>query len=193
MPCVSRSQPSGPNRTSRLSALPSPFGVLKMPDVRNAPGDRASFIRINPDGNVQAVREGRDLVGAAICVRIFEHFDRVAPWFVERRGKRVFARLGDPQASALIERHVHGLGNLRLGGEELDFKSRRQSECLEFRLSGERLVGRTYSVKGSAPRVPAAATANAAATHKDPQRLMVNIRMLSSENIRSEKVNVASG
>ncbi len=107
-------------------------GILKIPNVRNAPGNAPVFAGIDSDGNVQAVGEGRDLVGAPVVVGIFEDFDGVAAGAVGGHGVGILLRHRDPEPSPGIEGHIHRLEDLRLGGEKLNFKTRREMEGLLF-------------------------------------------------------------
>src|SRR5205085_2398854 len=96
-----------------------------MPDLRNAvPDCAAGGKRIQADGNVQLGGEGRDLSRAAcLRIKIIEDLDRiVAGIFV---WERILARGADPQPAIVVKRQVQRLGDVRLGGDELNLKSRR--------------------------------------------------------------------
>ena len=107
--------------------------VFEKKNVRDAPRDAAVFVRHHASGQIQFIGKHRDLVRAAIAVRVFQNSDRVLgagrarafrirPARLRHR-ERILARAGDPEASARVEGHVHRLAaDLRLVGEKLNFK-----------------------------------------------------------------------
>ena len=106
-------------------------GVAQKPDVRDAPGDYAIPVRINPGGDVQAIGEGGELVVGAIAVGVLEELDRVVTALAKRRGVRVFERARDPQPAALVEGEIHRLANVRTGGDQLHPETVRDVEQLQ--------------------------------------------------------------
>jgi hypothetical protein len=62
---------------------------------------------------------------------------------VSSRILRVLGGIGDPQPASLVERHVHGLQDVRFRGNQLNFESRGKSEAGPFPRGSER-VGGTY-------------------------------------------------
>jgi hypothetical protein len=61
-----------------------------------------------------------------VFVEVRENFDFIAPRAIGCRREGVLARLRDPKPPAFVEGHVHRLGDVRLGGNELNFKARWQ-------------------------------------------------------------------
>ena len=122
-------------------------GVVEEPDVGDAEGDDAVLVGIEADGDVQAVGEDGHLVGAAVAVGVLEDADRVAARAVVGGGVGILGRAGDPEPAPGVERHVHRLLDLGLGGEELDAEAGRQVERRAF------LLGRQWHRSaGSPPR-----------------------------------------
>ncbi len=111
-----------------------PIGVLKIADVRDAEDERAVFVRKEADRNIQALGKGGDLLGAALGVELIQHHHLVPAFLVEWDGEWILAGLGDPEPALLIEGHVHGLADLRLCCDQLDFKTRRHMESFQFLL-----------------------------------------------------------
>ena len=50
-------------------------------------------------------------------------------------------RVRDPEAALRVERHVHRLVDVRLGGDELDFEARRQMKAFLLLLGRQRIGG----------------------------------------------------
>src|SRR5207248_173572 len=102
-------------------------GVRVARDDGDVVGDGAGAVGVDADGDVLAVGEGGDFFGAAGVVEVGEDFDRVAAGAVFR-GERIFAGFGDPEPALAVEREVHGLGDVGVGGDELDFEAGREVE-----------------------------------------------------------------
>src|SRR5688572_19319946 len=66
--------------------------VFEIPNVRNAPGDRAVLVRVNTNWNVEAVGECRDFIRDAIHVGVLENFDGVAASFAGFDREWIFQR-----------------------------------------------------------------------------------------------------
>src|SRR5207237_6061867 len=82
-----------------LIGVAIPVSILQIINVRNAEDHRATFVRVETDGNIQAIGESGDFPGAPLGIEIIEDFDGVAPLFIKRHGKRVLAGLRDPEAA----------------------------------------------------------------------------------------------
>ena len=116
-------------------------GVVEELDVGDAEGDHAVLVGIEADRDAQAVGEDGHLVGAAVVVGVLEHSDRVAGRAVIGGRVGILGRAADPEAAPGVERHVHRLLDLGLGGEELDAEAGRQVERRAF-LLGRQCIGR---------------------------------------------------
>ncbi len=111
-------------------------GILHQPDIRDAPHDALlrdlparprRTKRVEAARDIQAIGKNLHLAGVAVGSEIRKHAHRI----VHRRtglfhGERVLARFSNPQAALGIPRHAHGLAQIGLRGDELDFKAGRQ-------------------------------------------------------------------
>src|SRR5690349_22525763 len=68
-------------------------------------------------GEVQAIREDRDLVGTTVIVRVLQDFDAVTRLGSRWSAQRIFVQLEHPEASAAVPGHGYGVYYVRLGGE----------------------------------------------------------------------------
>ena len=108
------------------------IGIPKVPDVGDAETDHSISVGIEPHRYVQAVGEGRHLVGAAIGIGILENPDRIPPLLFKPDGIGILQGIADPEAPSGIEGEVERLVDLRLAGEELNLEALRQGEALEI-------------------------------------------------------------
>ena len=101
----------------------------------------APVARLQPGRDEQAVRENSGLVGLAGAGRVFEDDDLVVlPLARLDLWVRLAAR--DPEAASRVEIHLNGLGEQRVGREEIDLKAVRHLEraALDLRV-GVRHLG----------------------------------------------------
>ena len=102
--------------------------VLQEEDVRCLTEEHAAVPEQNARRQTKAVSEDRDLVRAPVAVGVLENLDAVAALLARFRAERILVKLDHPQPPALVPRHRDGVHDLRLAGEEADFKPRRQRE-----------------------------------------------------------------
>ena len=76
------------------------IGVTQEHDVWNRETDDSVLVRVQPDGNVQVIGKGRDLVGATIAVGVFKNLDRVVGFSIRWCWIWVLAAAADPQSAA---------------------------------------------------------------------------------------------
>src|SRR3954465_10035488 len=76
---------------------PVAIGILKVMDIRDAERHRAAAIRINPDGDVETGGKSGDFFGAAVGLKAGKDLDGITGWFVGSSGKRILARLRQPE------------------------------------------------------------------------------------------------
>ncbi len=113
--------------------------VGESPDVRDAIGDDAVGNRRDSDRNVQAIDERADAGRAAVCVEAVDDPHGVAARLALRDGKRILDRLREEQPPARVEAEVDRLAHVRLGGDQLHFKSGGEMECFLFIGRGKRI------------------------------------------------------
>src|SRR4051812_13052957 len=114
-------------------------GVLKVIYIWDTERDDSALIWVEPDRNIQAIRERCDLPRSPILVEVGQHLDRIAPRLIEWRGIRIFSRLRNPQSSLGIKSHVHRLANLWFRSHQLNFKPGWQMKFLPLLLSRQRI------------------------------------------------------
>ncbi len=85
-----------------------------MHKVGDAETDDTIVHRQDTDGNVQAIGERLDCLETAVTIAVAEHLDGIVSRRTDRRGVRIFGRIGDPQLATGVEGHVERLGDLRL-------------------------------------------------------------------------------
>ena len=119
--------------------LPVAVRILQPPKVRDAPDHASRLIRVEADGDVEAVGEGGDLVESAVPLSVLKDLDRVPARPVGGSGIRILLRDRHPEPPSGVERQVHRFENVRLGRHELDLEPRREPERLLF--VGRRLPG----------------------------------------------------
>ena len=129
-------------------------GVFEMPDVGNAPSDDAILVRVEADGDVEAVGKSRHRVVTAVAVRIFNDFYRVSSRTIRRRGEGIFVGVRHPKAAAGVKSQVHGLGNFRFGGHKFDGKTRRKMKGFLLLFGRKRIGGANAGGKGVLRRKP---------------------------------------
>src|SRR5262249_19678597 len=102
--------------------------ILKKPDIWNAPGDHPIFVRVNANRDIQPVNKCRHLLRAAIRIKVFEYFNGIARWLLDRGGKRILARTRHPEPSPGIERQIHWFINVRFRRDQLNLETVGQAE-----------------------------------------------------------------
>ena len=118
--------------------LPVTIGILKIPDVRNAPRNAAVAIRQHPNRHVQTIHKISHLVSPAVTIRVLQNLDRILAALnartlsihpaIFRRRKRIFRIRSHPESPPRVKRQIDRLVDHRLAGKKLDLKPRRQRE-----------------------------------------------------------------
>src|SRR5262249_23142792 len=123
----------------------SQFGVRKIlerviEDIRRIGDPGAAVANGDAGGDIEAFDDGGYLVKLTVPLGAFENLDAI----LARLGSaaRIFDRLCDPDAAALVETHRHRIDNVRLGGDQLDAETGRHLHLLERLLGREGRAGR---------------------------------------------------
>jgi hypothetical protein len=95
-------------------------GVFQKEETRRLGDDDAAVGEDETGGDVEAVGEDRELVGATVAVGVLANFDGVGAEAVGLDVVRVVAGFGDPEAAAFVPGEEDGLGDVGLGGEEFE-------------------------------------------------------------------------
>src|SRR5262245_38022142 len=78
----------------------------------------ASVTERNTGRDVQPVGEHGDLLGTAIAIEVFENFYAIATRAGGLAG--IFNALGNPDATAVVKGHRHGIDDVRFVRDQLD-------------------------------------------------------------------------
>src|SRR5262249_32271845 len=88
--------------------------------------------RQHPDGDVEAVGEGRDLAGPPVGAEVGEHLDSITGPRAGLCGEGILDRVGDPEAPVVVEGEVQGLMDGWLARHQLGREAGRQTEGLSL-------------------------------------------------------------
>jgi hypothetical protein len=80
-------------------------------------------------GDVQPLGENAELVRAHVAVCVLENLDAIAP--CPGRLARILDALRDPNSAAVVERHGHGINDIRFAGDKVHVKPVRDRHPLE--------------------------------------------------------------
>ena len=92
---------------------------------------------MQPSRQIQSIGKNSNFVGAPIAVRIFEDFDPIARFLARLGAEGILVKFQHPEPPPFIPGHGHGIDHFRLGSEEADFKTGRQTKPL-LRLFGRK-------------------------------------------------------
>ena len=117
------------------------------------PESTTAIARFDGGGNEQSVGEYGGLVGFAVAVDILDDENAIVR-FLPGRDLRIDLGAGDPEPPLGIEVHLDRLGDLRIGGEEIDFESvgELQGLPLEFRIWVGNVLQVALRERGAAER-----------------------------------------
>ena len=113
-------------------------GILEKKEARGLRNDEATLAEDKTRGDVEPLREDRELVGLAIAIGVLADADAVAADAVLGDFVRVVGGLGEPAASALVPGHRDRFADVGVAGEKFEFQISRHLGALHraFRRKG---------------------------------------------------------